>query len=489
MTAGERPVVLVTGGAGFIGSHVVDRLAAAGYRPRILDARRSPWPEHAGVETVIGDVRRLDDVREAARGCAAICHLAAAADVSDVLARPAWSTELNSLGTLNVLEAARELETPRVVYASTVWVYSDVEADEVDEDVALRPPAHLYTAGKLSGELYCRSYAALYDVASTVVRFGIPYGPRARPAAVIPSFVDRALRGEPLTIAGSGEQERSFVYVGDLADGVVRALVPEAAGRTYNLGSDETTTIRGLAEIVRDVVAPVEIVHSEGRPGDLRGATIRNDRAALELGWRARTPLREGVAHYARWVQEQAAAEREAERLATADEVAAAPPPVPVPGVPALAATAAAPQASASDRRGRRPVRRAASRVSQLAGDRTAVGFVSSIAIVSTLLPTLTSTHSRADAAGVMTIALLLLLPLWTITTGRAWRPGWQRLQAGTAAAIGVLGVLLSTSLSTDQLVDIGHARLAILALAALLVWTLVGAAARSRHTAEDRKT
>lgn len=486
MTPDARPVVLVTGGAGFIGSHVVDRLAAAGYRPRILDARRSPWPEHADVETVIGDVRRLDDVREAARGCAAICHLAAAADVSDVLARPAWSTELNSLGTLNVLEAARELETPRVVYASTVWVYSDVEADEVDEDVALRPPAHLYTAGKLSGELYCRSYAALYDVVSTVVRFGIPYGPRARPAAVIPSFVDRALRGEPLTIAGSGEQERSFVYVGDLADGVVRALAPEAAGRTYNLGSDETTTIRGLAEIVRDVVAPVEIVHSEGRPGDLRGTTIRNDRAALELGWRATTPLREGVAHYARWVQEQAVAAREAERVATADEVAA-PQPVPVPGVPALAATATTPGA-VPDHHVRRPVRRVADRVAQLAGDRTAVGFVSSIAVVSTLLPTLTSTHSRADAAGVMTIALLLLLPLWTITTGRAWRPGWQRLQAGTAGAIGVLGVLLSTSLSTDQLVDIGHARLAILALAALLVWTLVGAA-RGRSTAEDRKT
>lgn len=358
------------------------------------------------------------------------------------------------------------LETPRVVYASTVWVYSDVEADEVDEDAALRPPAHLYTAGKLSGELYCRSYAALYDVESTVVRFGIPYGPRARPAAVIPSFVDRALRGEPLTIAGSGEQERSFVYVGDLADGVVRALVPEAAGRTYNLGSDETTTIRGLAEIVRDVVAPVEILHSEGRPGDLRGTTIRNERAAQELGWRATTPLRDGVAHYARWVQEQAAAAPTVAVAATAT--------VPPPDSPAPAS--------------RRPLRRVAARVSSLAGDRTAVGFVASIAIVSTLLPTLTSTHSRADAAGVMTIALLLLLPLWTITTGRPWRPGLQRLQAGTAAAIGLLGVILSATLSPDQLGDVGHARLAILALAALLVWTLVGVA-RTRGTAEDRQT
>src|SRR4051794_6998945 len=297
--------VLVTGGSGFIGSHVVDRLAAAGYRPRILDTRPSPWHDPRKVETVIGDVCRLDDVERAMNGCSAVCHLAAAADVGDVQAHPAWATELNSTGTLNVLEAARQTGVKRVVYASTVWVYSDVEADVVDEDTLLPQPAHLYTAGKLSGELYCRSYAELYGLEPTIVRFGIPYGPRARPAAVIPSFVDRALRGEPLTIAGTGEQERSFVYVEDLAEGVVGALAPGAAGRTYNLAGHETTTIRGLAEIVRSEVAEVPIVHTEGRPGDLRGTRICSERAHDELGWRASTPLREGVGRYAAWVQEQ----------------------------------------------------------------------------------------------------------------------------------------------------------------------------------------
>ena len=302
-----RPVVLVTGGSGFIGSHVVDRLIAAGMAPRIFDRRPSPWHDPDRVPTVIGDITRIDDLTRAVRGCDAICHLAAAADVGEVSAHPLWATELNGGGTLNVLEAAREADVRRVVYASTVWVYSDVDAAWVDEDTPLRAPAHLYTAGKLSGELYCRSYGELYGLETTILRFGIPYGPRARPAAVIPSFVDRAMRGEPLTIAGTGEQERSFVYVEDLADGVVRALAPAAIGRTYNLGGSETVTIRRLAEIVGEVVGDGTIVHGPGRTGDLRGAEIDSARARRELGWQAATPLEDGVQRYVDWLREQPA--------------------------------------------------------------------------------------------------------------------------------------------------------------------------------------
>src|SRR3954468_19322771 len=227
--------VLVTGGAGFIGSFVVDRLRAAGHEAVIFDVRPSPHHAPGEVPTVIGDVLDYRSLLKAARGCDAIAHLAAAADVGEVTVDPRAAEELNARGTLHVLEAARELGLARVLYASTIWVYSEAEG-EVDEDLALQPPAHLYTATKLAGELYCRSYGELYGLETTILRFGIPYGPRARPAAVLPAFVCRARWGEPLPVAGPGEQTRRFVYVEDLADGVVRALdTAEAAGRTYNL--------------------------------------------------------------------------------------------------------------------------------------------------------------------------------------------------------------------------------------------------------------
>ena len=299
--------VLVTGGAGFIGSHVVDKLIAAGHEPRILDVRESPY--HPDVETVIGDMCVLEDMLRAADGCDAIAHLAAAADVGEVQQDPLGSEQLNARGTANVLEAARQLEIGRVVYASTIWVYSDVDAEHVDEATLLAPPAHLYTATKLAGELYCRSYRELYRVESTVLRFGIPYGPRARPAAVIPIFVRKALAGEPLTLAGGGLQTRRFVYVEDIAEGVVAGLAPQAADRTYNLVGDEEVTIREIAERVRDEIGDVELVITEGRAGDFKGAEVSGARAASELGWEARTPFAEGLRRYVAWHREQNAVE------------------------------------------------------------------------------------------------------------------------------------------------------------------------------------
>ena len=299
--------VLVTGGAGFVGSHVVDALRAAGHTPRILDVRASPHHADGEIETVLGDVRDLDAVRNAVAGCDAVMHLAAAADVNEVIKAPVPSEELNARGTVNVLEAARDAGVRRVVYASTIWVYSDVDAaiGVVDEDTALPAPQHIYTATKLAGELYCRSYRD-FGVQTTILRFGIPYGPRARPAAVVPAFVAKAQRGEPLTVSGTGEQSRRFVYVEDLAEGCVRALADVAADRTYNLVGTEDVTIREIAEEVRDAVGDAEIVFTEGRAGDFRGAEVSERRAADELGWRAATPFREGVRRYVAWTEGEA---------------------------------------------------------------------------------------------------------------------------------------------------------------------------------------
>jgi UDP-glucose 4-epimerase len=304
----RRLVVLVTGGSGFIGSHVVDRLCAAGHTPRIYDQRTSPYHTADTIETVVGDLGDLRALERAMAGCDAVIHLAAAADVNEVAANPVGSERCNVRGTLNVLEAARRAKPERVVYASTIWVYSDTPASCHREGLALKPPAHLYTATKLAGEHYCHAYRELYGIDYTILRFGIPYGPRARPAAVVPSFVSRALAGEPLTIAGDGLQSRRFVYVEDLADGVVRALAPVALNRTYNLVSTQDVTIKEIAETVRTVVGDVSIEHVPGRNGDFAGAPVSGDRAAADLGWQATTPFDEGVRRYVEWHRAAAAA-------------------------------------------------------------------------------------------------------------------------------------------------------------------------------------
>jgi UDP-glucose 4-epimerase len=292
--------VLVTGGAGFIGSHVVDRLLAAGMAPRIFDVRRSEHHEAGEVDTVVGDLLDRDALQTAMKGCDAVVHLAAAADVDDVALRPAEAEAVNARGTLNVLEAARSAGVARVVYASTIWVYGSATGT-VDEEHTVELPDHLYTATKLAGEMYCRSYAALYGLDCTVLRFGIPYGPRARPAGVIPIFVRKALAREPVTIAGEGLQSRRFVYVEDLAEGVVRGLGPKAGGRVYNLVGDESVTVRGIADAVGDLLGGVEIVHTRARAADFAGAEVSGARAAAELGWRPQTSFADGLRRYVDW--------------------------------------------------------------------------------------------------------------------------------------------------------------------------------------------
>jgi UDP-glucose 4-epimerase len=171
--------VLVTGGAGFVGSHVVDALVAAGHEPRIFDLIPSPHHDPAEFDTFLGDVTDPQVVADAALGCDAIAHLAAVADVSEVIADPGYAQRVNAGGTANVLEAARSSGVERVAYVSTIWVYDGCDEPLADERTALKLPRHPYTAQKLAGEMYCTSYAEVFGVEYSILRFGIPYG-RAR---------------------------------------------------------------------------------------------------------------------------------------------------------------------------------------------------------------------------------------------------------------------------------------------------------------------
>jgi UDP-glucose 4-epimerase len=294
--------VLVTGGSGFIGSHVLDVLAAAGHEPVVLDlvpSRHHPPETYA---TVCGDITNREVTRRAVQGCDAIIHLAAIADVNDVVADPVRADSVNAHGTEVILEVARRENVERMIYGSTIWVYGNAEAEEATEDTPLALPDHLYTATKLAGEMYTRSYNAMYGAGHTILRFGIPYGPRARPAAVVPSFVVRAQQGEALTIAGDGRQARHFVYVEDLAVGIVAALAPQAAGQTYNLVGGERTSVRAIADAVCRQVAPVPIVHVPERPTDVQLGRVSGARAAAELGWRPAVGFEEGLRRYVDWL-------------------------------------------------------------------------------------------------------------------------------------------------------------------------------------------
>jgi UDP-glucose 4-epimerase len=290
--------VLVTGGSGFIGSHVVERLVRRGHQPLIFDLVRSPRHVAQSIDGVVGDILDSDALRAAMRGCDAVVHLAAMADVDEVTIDPLRADLVNARGTATALEAARGEGIHRFVYGSTIWVYGNAPgSDPLGEDVLLVPPDHFYTATKLAGELYCRSYEAMYGMTPTILRFGIPHGPGARATTVVARFVARALAGEPLNINGDGSQARQFVYVKDLADGVVAALTGPPGG-TYNLVGEESVSVLEIAGIVGRLIGDVPIVHVPGRAGDLSQVQISGRRAWDELGWRPSTAFADGVARY-----------------------------------------------------------------------------------------------------------------------------------------------------------------------------------------------
>ena len=294
--------VMVTGGSGFIGSHLVDKLLAKGEDVLIFDFTQPRYWD--SIKHFYGSILNLDELERAMRDVDIVYHLAAIADVKDVYEHPHYSERVNTSGTINVLEAARKMEVDRVIYGSTDWVYQTTDTLEVDETTPIRTPAHLYSTTKLVSEYYCQNYSDLYGMKYTILRYGIPYGPRARSGAIVPIFVDKAFKGEELTIAGDGSQFRQFIYVEDLAEGNVAALQKIAENKIYNIEGQRPISVKEVAETVQKLVGNVGIRYVPSRPGDFGGKKVSSEKAKRELKWEAKTSFEEGVRKYIAWYKE-----------------------------------------------------------------------------------------------------------------------------------------------------------------------------------------
>ena len=295
--------VLVTGGAGFIGSHLVDALLARGARVRVLDdlstGRRENLSEAA--ELVEDDIREVRACRAACSGVAYLFHQAALGSVPRSIADPATTVAVNVTGTANVLAAARDAKVRRVVYASSSSVYGDSEPVLKREGAEGRPISP-YAASKAMNEELADVFARCYGMEVVGLRYFNIYGPRQTPdgpyAAVIPRFFRACLAGEAPVIYGDGEQSRDFTFVEDavLANLLAAGALAEACGRAYNVARGERTTVTELADRIRETVGSGLPPHHEPpRSGDVPHSQADPAAAEACLGFRARVGLREGI--------------------------------------------------------------------------------------------------------------------------------------------------------------------------------------------------
>jgi UDP-glucose 4-epimerase len=299
--------VVVTGGSGFIGSHVVDALADAGHHVTVVDHRVRPHRSDVGFEDV--DLMDLSSVLAATKGAEHIFHLAAVANVNYAYKYPVYSTALNVMGTTHILEAARINEAQRVYLASTVWVYNGApDGKPADETVPfyLEGAGHIYTSTKMAAEMVCHNYSQLYKVPFTILRYGIPYGPRMREELLIPIFIKKALSGQPLTISGRGEQYRNFVFVRDMAEAHVLAMKDKAANQTYNLEGTRKVTVLEVAEGIKKVLGDdVQLEFVPARPGDFGGKEVTATKARQELDWYPTVSFEEGLRRTVDWFRQR----------------------------------------------------------------------------------------------------------------------------------------------------------------------------------------
>jgi len=305
---------LVTGGAGFIGSNLVEALLERGHTVTVLDNFSTGRRENLAafrdrINLVEGDISVLDDARRAVEGVEVVLHQAAIPSVPRSIEDPISSNEANVLGTLNVLVAARDAGVQRVVYASSSSVYGDQAVNHPKVETMTPQPISPYAVGKLAGEYYCQVFHAVYGLETVALRYFNVFGPRQDPgsayAAVIPLFVSALLRGEPPTVHGDGEQTRDFTFIGNVVAGnllAAEAPAEQAAGRVFNLAAGQRTSLNKLVSYLQEILdCQVQPVHTGPRPGDIKHSWADVDRARAHLGYEPQVGFLEGLRRTVAW--------------------------------------------------------------------------------------------------------------------------------------------------------------------------------------------
>jgi UDP-glucose 4-epimerase len=306
--------VLVTGGAGFIGSNLVDRLLAEGHGVRVLDDLSAGHRKNVdpSAELVIGDVAEEDIVRRVVEGIEVVFHLAAHRAVLRSVEHPLTTDTANTHGTLTVLKAAADAGVRRVVYASSSSVYGGAK-DLPTPESAPTLPRSPYAVSKLAGEHYCRVFSDLFGLETVVLRYFNVYGPRQRPdtayAAVIPLFIDALRRGQAAIIQGDGLQSRDFTYVEDAVSANLAAATTPAgvcSGRAYNIaGGREHSVLDLLTAVATSLGTAPRAQHAAPRPGDVRHTRADIGAARRDLGHEPIVGLHDGLRRTVAWFMAQ----------------------------------------------------------------------------------------------------------------------------------------------------------------------------------------
>jgi UDP-glucose 4-epimerase len=308
-----KPLCLVTGGAGFIGSHLVEGLLAGGWPVRVLDDLSTGTRENlahltSAPEWIIGDVSDSDVVSRAMEGVGLVFHLAALASVQRSVEAPADSHRICATGTLHALDAARRAGVKRVVYAGSASAYGIPDGETQSETTPVRPLSP-YAAAKLAGEVYCEAFTATYGLETVRLRFFNIFGPRQRAdspySGVIAIFAAALSEGRIPTIFGDGQQTRDFTYVSDVVQALLLAAErPGVSGHVFNVGTGRgTSLLELLAAMNRQLGTAIVPRHAEPRAGDIRHSRADIGKARAMLGYEPSVPFEEGLARTLAWYQ------------------------------------------------------------------------------------------------------------------------------------------------------------------------------------------